>query len=84
MNLGRSHGAAVNDLLGRISFLELEPDVLERALEPFPIPVRTLDALHIASLVFLRALGQDVELASYDQRQLEAARRLGLPVSPWA
>src|SRR5512143_851928 len=59
-NLGQSHAEAVNDLLGRISFLELEPAVFTRALEPFPVQVRTLDALHLASLQFLRDLGQEV------------------------
>ena len=83
-NLGQSHRDAVNDLLGRISFLDLRPEVLTRALEPFPVQVRTLDALHIASVEFLRGLGQAVELATYDQRQLEVARRLGIPIYIWA
>jgi hypothetical protein len=54
--------------------------VLERALEPFPTPVRTLDALHLASVEFLRANGQSVELASYDDRLIASARALGIPV----
>lgn len=82
-NLGRSHGEAVNDLLGRISFLELEPVVLARALEPFANQVRTFDALHLASLEFLRGLGQEVELATYDQRMLDVARRQGIPLCSW-
>lgn len=82
-NLGASHGEAVNDLLGRVSFLELEPLILGRALEPFPIQVRTLDAIHLASMEFLRGLGQEIEIASYDQRQLDAARRLGIPIATW-
>jgi hypothetical protein len=32
----------------------------------YGIPVRTLDALHLASIEFLRARGQTVELASFD------------------
>ena len=47
-----------------------------RAIEPFPVPTRTLDALHLASLDFLLELGQEVRLASYDTRQLAAARAL--------
>jgi hypothetical protein len=31
-----------------------------RALHPFPIPVRALDALHLASVSFLREHGKDV------------------------
>lgn len=53
-DLASSHGEAARQLLGRISFVELSPLVLERALEPFPEPVRTLDALHLASVEFLR------------------------------
>jgi predicted nucleic acid-binding protein len=78
--LAGSHGELVNDLMGRVSFLELEARILKRALEPFPVPVRTLDAIHLASIEYLRALGQQVELATYDQRQLEAARRLRIPI----
>ncbi len=74
--LARSHGEAFEDLLGRLAFLELSQPVLARAREPFPKPVRTLDALHLASLEFLRRNGQTVELASYDQRLLQAAAAL--------
>lgn len=77
--LGQSHGDHVRALLGRIAFLELAPPVLARALEPFPTPVRTLDALHLASMEFLRSHGQAVTLASYDDRLLAAARALRIP-----
>lgn len=80
-DLGKSHGDAVRQLLGRVALVELLPAVLGRALEPFPAVVRTLDALHLAALQFLRDLGQKVELASYDARQLDVARELGIPIS---
>ena len=70
----------VRALLGRVALLELAPPVLVRALEPFPVPVRTLDALHLASLDFLRTHGQTVRLASYDERLLTVARRLDIDV----
>ena len=78
--LERSHGDDVRALLARISLIELAPPVLGRALEPFPLPVRTLDALHLASIEFLRSRRQDVRLASYDERFLAVARALGVPV----
>lgn len=78
--LARSHGDHVRELLGRVSLVELAPPVLVRALEPFPTPVRTLDALHLASVEFLRAHGQAVRLASYDSRQIAAARALKIPL----
>ena len=52
--------------------------VLKRALEPFPAPVRTLDALHLASIVFLRDRGQTVALATYDVRMADVAALLGI------
>lgn len=80
--LGPTHGEAVRLLLDRVAVLELAPPVLARALEPFPLPVRTLDALHLASIEFLRARGQPVRLATYDDRMLAAARALEVPLEP--
>jgi hypothetical protein len=74
--LERSHGEAARSLIGRVALIELAPPVLARSLEPFPIPVRTLDGLHLASIEFLRARRQTVELASYDERLLAGARAL--------
>ena len=52
--LAESHGEAAQTIIGRIALLELSPVVLARALAGFPITVRTLDALHLASIDFLR------------------------------
>lgn len=78
--LARSHADEVRALLGRIALVELAPPILPRALEPFPVPVRTLDALHLASIEFLRQQGQGVSLATYDDRMLAAARALHFPI----
>ena len=67
-------------LLGRLALTELTPTVLSRALEPFPVAVRTLEGLHLASIEFLRGQGQAVELATYDERLSAAARRLRIPL----
>jgi predicted nucleic acid-binding protein len=80
LGLGQSHVEPLRQLLARVAFLELAPPVLERALEPYPVPVRTLDALHLASMEFLRRQGQRVELASYDERLITAAGRLGIVI----
>lgn len=79
-NLTRSHADEARALLNRIAFVELSPPVLTRALEPFAKPVRTLDALHLASMDFLRRQGQAISLASYDTRLSAAARALRLPI----
>jgi predicted nucleic acid-binding protein len=78
--LGRSHGEETRALLGRVALIEMAPPVLARALEPFPIALRALDALHVASLEFLRGHGLTIELASYDERMLAAARALRIPL----
>ena len=75
-----SHGELARELLRRVALIELQPAVLARALEPFPVVVRTLDALHLASLEFLRGHGQAVRLASYDDRMNLAARQLRIPL----
>lgn len=74
--LAKAHDESVRGLLGRIAFVEMARPVLERALEPFSSPVRTLDALHLASMEFLRRQGQQVTLASYDDRLVAAAKRM--------
>jgi len=76
-----THGDAARELLQRLAFLELAPPVLTRALEPFPVTVGTLDALHLASIEFLRSQRQDVALASYDSRMVEAAQKLRIPIA---
>ena len=58
--------------------IEMVPPVLRRALDPFPVPVRTLDAIHLAAIEFIRAQGASVQLASYDERMVGAARLLGI------
>ncbi|MDE3156254.1 MAG: PIN domain-containing protein [Acidobacteriota bacterium] len=81
-SLGRSHGPLVRELFARLSWLELTPVVLARALEPWPVAIRTLDALHLAALDFLRKHQQDIPLATYDARLATAADRLGIGLFP--
>jgi hypothetical protein len=80
--LSGSHGDDVRSLLGRMALLELAPPVLARALEPFPSPIRTLDSLHLASIEFLRTIGQRPSLATYDRRLGDAAMALEIPLTP--
>lgn len=62
---------------------DLSDQVMSRARAPFPLePIRTLDALHLATaLIFREALG-DVWLLSLDERIRDNARALGIPVLP--
>ena len=74
-------GASARALVGRLRLIGLTPPVLARALQRFPVPVRTLDCLHLATVEFIRGEGESVELASHDNRLLVAARALGIALS---
>jgi uncharacterized protein len=80
--LAESHGEMARELVGRLAVLELSSTVLSRALEPFPTPVRTLDALHLASADFIRQQGQSLRVASYDTRLSRAAAELKFELYP--
>lgn len=73
--------ASARALLSGVELVEMTGQNLERALRPFPLGVRTLDALHLATIEFIRARGEAVELASYDNRLLAAARTLGIAIA---
>jgi hypothetical protein len=79
--LQHSHGEAARNLIGRVAMIEMVGPVLARSLQPFPVPVRTLEAIHLAAVEFIRAQKQSVQIASYDERLLRAARLLG--VTEW-
>lgn len=76
--IGATHGDEARDLLSMVALVELAPPVLARALEPFPVPVRTFDAVHLATALFVRGGGSALQLATYDERLGEAATRLGV------
>lgn len=82
LGLGESLADEAASILKALAFLELEPAVLARALEPFPHPIRALDAMHLASADFLRRQGQDVEIATYDTRMIATAREMGFELYP--
>ena len=68
---------------GRWGVLEMSREVAERAEASFPVePVRTLDALHLASALLLRQALPDLRLLSSDDRVRTNGRRLGFEVVP--
>ncbi len=67
----------------RWAVLELTPDVAERASGRFPVePVRTLDAIHLASMAILRESLPDLVVLSTDTRLRENSAQLGFEVRP--
>ena len=79
--LWSTRGTEAEALMNRLVLMDLSEPILTRALKPFPVSVRTLDGLHLASMDYLRAHGQTVELASYDTRLASAAAALGFAVT---
>ena len=68
-------------LLSGIELIDLSEVVLARALEPWPVPIRTLDALHLATADYLRGQGESIDLASYDGCLIAAAQAIGISIA---
>ena len=80
-HLSDSSRQAARTLLLGIDLFELDRLALSRALEPWPTPLRILDALHLATMDYLRSEGEPVDLASYDTRLTAAAAAMGFPLA---
>lgn len=75
--------ARLNQAAAHWMLLSLTPDIVERARRPFPVePIRTLDALHLASALVARAAVPGIALLALDHRVRACARELGFPLLP--
>ena len=71
----------VYDLVSRMDIVEVTASVLARASQPLPVPLRTLDAIHLATAMLWREAEQaDVEFATHDEALALAARAIGFKV----
>ncbi len=67
------------------TLLSIGPAVIDRARRPFPAePIRTLDALHLASALGAAETLDGLTVLSLDRRVRSSARALGLSVLPSA
>ena len=63
--------------------LRVAPEIVERSRQPFPgEPIRTLDAIHLASALTARTAIAGLTLLSLDDRVRKAGKKLGLDVIP--
>jgi uncharacterized protein len=63
--------------------LHLAGEVVDRARLPFPAePIRTLDAIHLASALTARAALPGLHFLSLDERVRAAAKKLGFQLLP--
>jgi predicted nucleic acid-binding protein len=80
--LGTTHGEALADLLSRIAMLEPIRPVVSALFDPMVEGLRTLDAIHLASMHFLKDESQGVRLATYDRRLALIAQTSGIELYP--
>ncbi|PYU52897.1 MAG: VapC toxin family PIN domain ribonuclease [Acidobacteria bacterium] len=76
----RAHlnGAAAHWHLCRLTL-----EIVDRARRPFPAePVRTLEAIHLASALAVRSTVPSVEILSLDDRIRRAGEQLGFRLQP--
>jgi len=73
--------ASIYGIMRSLAMIEVTHAVLERASHPFPVPLGTLDAIHLASALLFREQ-EDVELAmaTHDAQLALAAGALGFEV----
>ncbi|MGH7898048.1 MAG: PIN domain-containing protein [Candidatus Binatia bacterium] len=72
--------AAVLEQLESFDLISLDAAVLERAAEPFPTAIGSLDALHLASALLARGRIVDLRFATHDRELAIAARAMGFEV----
>ncbi len=72
--------AAVREILDAVDMVAVDSAVLERAAEPFPTMLGSLDAIHLASALLTRAQIPDLQLATHDTELATAARAVGFNV----
>jgi uncharacterized protein len=74
-----SRRAITTEWLEAVDLVLLQRPVLARASEPFPTPLGTLDALHLATaLVWRDRMGQTLVMATHDRDLALAARSFGI------
>ncbi len=75
--------AHLNAAAAHWHMLRVSAEIVERARQPFPAePIRTLDAIHLASALAARAGVAGVTLLSLDDRIRRAGQQLGFHLQP--
>lgn len=77
--LGEAAVRRGHDVLSRVDLIRVSDRVLIEAGRLLPVDLRSLDAIHLATV---QQLGEALSrLVTYDQRMLAAAKALHLPVA---
>jgi len=67
-------------LLEAVSLADVSTPILRRAADPFPTPLSTLDAIHLATALAWRDARREVVMATHDAQLALAARACGFEV----
>jgi predicted nucleic acid-binding protein len=73
-------GAILEQLEG-FALVKLDARVLDRAADPFPTTLSSLDAIHLASALLVRRAMPDLTIATHDVELATAARAVGFRVA---
>ncbi|MFN8624602.1 MAG: type II toxin-antitoxin system VapC family toxin [Candidatus Binatia bacterium] len=72
--------AAVLEQLEAFETIPIDSAVLDRAAEPFPTRIGSLDAIHLASALMARAFVPGLQFATHDSGLAVAAQAMGFKV----
>lgn len=72
--------AALLELISSIELIPIAGSILERAAEPFPTMIGSLDAIHLASALAVRDQLEPLVLATHDRELAVAGRSVGFAV----
>lgn len=68
----------LDDVLGGLDLLEMTRLIKLRAMDPFPVSIRTQDALHISTAVAVAESTDGLSLFSHDRSMNICARSIGI------
>lgn len=73
--------ATILKLVASLELVEIDAVVLDRAAQPMPTELGTLDAIHLATaLLWKEMIGVDLVMATHDEALGFAAQAHGMPV----
>jgi predicted nucleic acid-binding protein len=73
--------AAILSLIASLELVDLDAAILDRASQPMPTELGTLDAIHLATaLLWKEMTGTQITMATHDEALALGAKAHGLPV----
>lgn len=76
-----SRRGTILELIASLEIVDVDAVVLDRAAQPMPTELGTLDAIHLATaLLWKEMTGEPLTVATHDAALATAARAYGLPV----